>query len=118
METSDSAQDRVVFKSIRFDPALAERLADFVHAAKKQGKASQDAVVQRAVAEYLDHFTGESDLDIVAVILAEGGSYAEQIRDMIAAKKLRLPKGTHVTTASQEAPNAFQSRIARKKRAG
>src|SRR5258708_7876703 len=48
-QSTDSAVKKLVFKSVRFDPDLAEALADYVHEKKKIVKTTVDAEIQRAV---------------------------------------------------------------------
>lgn len=52
VETAD-AEGKIVYKSVRFEPRLADLLGDYVHEKKKRTKTSLDAEVQRAVREML-----------------------------------------------------------------
>lgn len=49
--------------TIRFDPALHDRLSEFVHEAGRglspKRRPSKDAIVQRAVTEFLDRERGK-----------------------------------------------------------
>src|SRR5438093_1359244 len=57
-QDADSARKKLVFKSVCFDPNLADALADYVHEKKKVVKTTVDAEIQRAVRTLISQTPG------------------------------------------------------------